>query len=256
MRYGAIVSGRLDVITVSLEEDRYSKPGDIYQIELHTDRPFTPEDEANIITQSLTLEQQFPDLKVLYVETCNEGKITIQVQDVGPGAFSVGGLISWMPQIFILIGIALVAYTLWQVYQTNPLMMWALVVVGGAVAFYLIAGPALKGLPTATAIRTETKEKLKYEGQQSADVNLENWRKSVNSQRISSQTSIQEKTAELNKELKKPAKKQDTTAVAELQREIDEYSDELKKANASLEEIGRLEKELAQAKIEAYKKKS
>lgn len=140
--YGNKVSGRR--VPQRLAE---TKPGDVFEFQIQT-APF--ENEDCIITKLLTLEQSFPDLKVLYVETDPEGMVTLQITDAGPGQISIGGVISLIPHLFILIGIVVIGIILWQVMQTQPYLVWLLLLAGGAVMVYYFVG---KGLASVATIR-------------------------------------------------------------------------------------------------------
>lgn len=143
--YGNKINGTLKAATatLSLGQDVMTKPGDILQIELRTQEGFDPDLEQDAITQVLVLEKQFPDLQVLYVETCNCGKITLQVMDKGPGQISGFALLNALPMILVLIGIVVVGYLLWQVSSgPNAWVLPVLLVVGGAVVFFFLVAPS------------------------------------------------------------------------------------------------------------------
>lgn len=151
MQYGARVSGILKPLFV--DSLSMSKPNEIYELHIETDGV---SDEAMAIQQALMLEEQFPDLKVLYVET-TPNRITMQITDIGPSPWSFSGVFSAIPAIFVIVGIIIVGVILLQVYQTNPLILWGLVLIGGVVTFYLLLGERLAFLKPEH-IRTEGKE--------------------------------------------------------------------------------------------------
>lgn len=221
MDYGSKVSGRLVILPETLE-DRYTKEGDIYQLQVHTDRSFTEQNEPQLIEQAFELEKHFPDLKVLYVETQAPNIVTIQFQDVA-GPISIVGILSLIPTVFLLIGFGLVAYILWQVYSDNPILLYGLLVIGGIVAFYLLLGPAMKGgFPTPQEIRRNTNETLRTGGIEPAERNLEELRAAANQQRGSAEKTVQ------RLEAKKELTEQEKPELQGAKRELEEANRALK----------------------------
>lgn len=143
MQFGTKVTGRLKPIYVETLD--LSTPGELYQVDIETEGIV---DEEGAVAQLLTLEQQFPDLKIVYINTDTRSNvITIQFMDKGPGQFSFTGLIGAIPAILGIIFIAVIAFVLWQIYSVNPIWLWALLALGAGVAFFYftsghIAAPA------------------------------------------------------------------------------------------------------------------
>lgn len=152
--YGNRVNGVLKSVPETLG---YTKPSEVYELHIQTEQ-FPEEDESTAIDMLMTLEQKFPDLQILHAESDSNGLIKLQFMDKGPGQISFGGLFSAIPAIFIIVGIILVGYLLWQVYQTQPIALWAVALIGGVIAFFLIAGERMPKLPEIGAIRKKTKE--------------------------------------------------------------------------------------------------
>lgn len=151
--YGNRISGILKPIPETLG---YSKQNEVYELHIQTE-PFPEEDESIAIDMLMALEQKFPDLKVLHVESEAQGLIKVQFMDKGPGQISFGGLFSALPAIFIIVGIVIVAIILWGVLQQNPVLLWGLALIGGAVGFFILISDRLKTPPSIGAIRTEAK---------------------------------------------------------------------------------------------------
>jgi hypothetical protein len=147
MQYGTKINGRLQpkYITALGEagtDSNMTKPGEIYQFDIDVDQ--IP-DETTAIQQTLTLEDKYPDLKVLYVETNPQtNKVTLQVADTG-GDWDLGGILQDLPYFFIIAGIVIVGIILWQVYQQNPVYLYALLLIGGAITFFILVGSQLGG---------------------------------------------------------------------------------------------------------------
>ena len=217
MLYGKKVQGRLVNVPETLG---YTKPGEVYELQIDTE-PFN--DETSAIQQLLTLEEQVPDLKVLFIDTCPDGKVVMQIQDVGPGSISIGGLFSLIPSVFVLIGIIVVGVMLWQVMAQNPVLIYLLALAGGTVLFFYFIG---KHIPSPSIIRTvSTKEKKpsRY------DV-LDSRRKAANR----SLTSAEDRMTRA-RERKRTAQ---TTAEKQIaQREIDDVKSDIKEAEDRLKTI-------------------
>lgn len=144
MQYGKFVAGKLEPRFV--ESAGLSAPGGIYQADIETDG--IP-DEAAAIAQLLMLEEQVPDLKLLYINTnVSTGVITMQFTDLGPDSFSFIGLMGAMPVLLGLILVAVVAYTLWTVYSSSAWLLWAMLALGAGVAFFYFTSGKIS-MPTA-----------------------------------------------------------------------------------------------------------
>ena len=168
--YGQKAKGRLVVMPVKFADTGYTQPGEVYEIHLDT-TSFVGQEEA-VIDQLMLLESRVPDLKIVYAEACDCGmKVKFQVVDTGPGQWSIAGIFSILPAIFVLIGVGIIAYMLWKVYSDMPILL----VVGGVAAaflafYYLTGGKFFQGItspytrgpegkaPTGTQ-KLETKEK-------------------------------------------------------------------------------------------------
>jgi len=158
MQYGTKVQGRLQfmpVASLAPDETYYTQPGEVYEFQLDTE-PFDNHEEA--IAQLLTLEQEFADLEVVYVETCWKGKVTLQIRDKGPGSISITGVVSLIPTIFVLIGVIVVGIMLFQVMESSPILIWLLALAGGATIFYYFIG---KYLPEPKKIYEKEREEVK-----------------------------------------------------------------------------------------------
>lgn len=132
MQYGTKVNGRLEPRFIETAD--LTDAGKVYQVDIETSGIV---DEASAIEQLLTLEQQFPDLQIVYIETNrNTNMIQLQFVDAGPGQFSFTGLLGAMPMLLGVVFIGVVAFVLWQVYSTNPILLWALLALGAGVAFF------------------------------------------------------------------------------------------------------------------------
>lgn len=149
MRYGLRIQGRLVAVPESL---RVSKPGEVIEFHVYTDEPF--DDDKAPISQLMLLEQQYPDLKVEYVETFPVQKtVVLQVRDMGPGGFVVGGIVSLIPTVFILIGLVVVGIIAWDVIQSQAdWLLWLGLFAAAGIVFYYFVG---KTIPSPKAIRTE-----------------------------------------------------------------------------------------------------
>ena len=168
MRYGRKIQGRLVAVPESL---RVSKPGEVYELHIYTDEPF--EEDTALFNQLLLLEQQYPDLKVEYVETWSAEKtIVLQVKDLGPGGFAIGGIISLIPTLFILIGIVVVGYILWQTLETNPILLWLGALAGGVIIFYYFIGAKLDK-PTTIRTKAESDSTAKRASAKLSQLNSE-----------------------------------------------------------------------------------
>lgn len=143
MHYGTKVNGRLEPHFIETADLTNAK--EVYQIDIETSGIV---DEAGAIDQLLTLEEQFPDLRVVYIETDrNTNTIHLQFADAGPGQFSFTGLLAAMPAILAVVFIAVLAFTLWTVYASNPILLWALLALGAGVAFFYLTSTQIK-MPT------------------------------------------------------------------------------------------------------------
>ena len=217
MLYGKKVQGRLVNVPETLG---YTKPGEVYELQIDTE-PFN--DETAAIQQLLTLEEQVPDLKVLFIDTCPGGKVVMQIQDVGPGALSIGGLFSLIPSLFIVIGIIVVGVMLWQVMEQNPVLIYLLALAGGAIMFFYFIGSKL---PAPSIVRVgppKERKPTRYEV-------LESRRKAANR----SLTSAGDRMTRA-RERKRTATTQTEKGIA--QREIDETKEDIKEAEDRLKTV-------------------
>lgn len=156
MLYGSRVSGRLVPIA---DLSALSKPGEVFEIHIETDG--IP-DEQMVIQQLLTLEQQFEDLRVLYIET-DGTNIKMEVTDIGPSGWTFAGIVTAIPTVLILIGVTIGAIFLWQIVTTAHPVLLLLVGLGGIMLFLSVAGIWEK-IPKPIQIRTkaeETKSEIK-----------------------------------------------------------------------------------------------
>lgn len=130
--YGNKAKGRLAVMPAKFADTGYSQPGEIYEFHLDT-TSFVGQEEA-VIDQLMTLESRVPDLKIVYAEACDCGmKVKFQIMDKGPGSIGFGGILALLPAIFVLIGVGIIAYMLWKLYNDVPVLL----VVGGVAAAFL-----------------------------------------------------------------------------------------------------------------------
>lgn len=90
-----------------------TRPRTSYQVDLQT-QGLTAENEGLAISQLLSLEDQYPDLRILHVETNpDQQTITMQFMDAGPGQWSLTGFLSSLPTLFMVFAIGVVGYMLW-----------------------------------------------------------------------------------------------------------------------------------------------
>ena len=130
--YGQKAKGRLAVMPAKFADTGYTQPGEVYEIHLDT-TSLVGQEEA-VIDHLLLLEQQVPDLRVVYAEVCDCGeKVKFQIMDTGPGSIGIGGILALLPAIFVIIGVGIIAYMLWKLYNDVPVLL----VVGGVAAAFL-----------------------------------------------------------------------------------------------------------------------
>lgn len=245
MQYGSKVAGRLVPIDPNVQ--RLSEPQGIYEILIQTeDIP----DEQMAIQQLLTLEKQFEDLRVLYVETVGND-IRMQIIDMGPGAWSLWGIASLIPVILVSVLIIVVGLGIWQIVSMNPIILF-LVILGGIALVITTAGVKI---PTPKQIRTETKDKLKGEGTEAADANLEQTRISASNQLSSATKRYQDAEKDLRGEFRKKPKNRNEELIAELKAEKAKAETAINKATITLDEVEDLLTELAKMRIEKERKK-
>lgn len=156
MYYGSRVNGVLKPVPETLG---YTQPGEIFELQIETQG--VPDEEA-AITQLLQLEQSTPDMQILYIETNRQtGTIMMQFMDKGPGDISFGGLFSTIPSLALIVGIIIVGYLLWQLYQgPQSWLIVPLMIVGGIVALYLITGEKM-GVFKPSPVRTKGEKEPK-----------------------------------------------------------------------------------------------
>lgn len=167
MLYGSRVSGRLVPIA---DLSALSKPGEVFEIHIETDG--IP-DEQIAIQQLLTLEQQFEDLRVLYIET-DVANIKMQITDVGPGAIDIWSVLYGLPAILIVGAIVVIALIGYQLFTTQPTWVWFLAL-GAVLALWgipKILRPAREALPSLKELRSEVKKTKEEEGTISAEEKL------------------------------------------------------------------------------------
>jgi len=140
LQYGQKIRGKLvekhlpSERTLIATADDLTVAGGVYQIDLETNG--VPNPQA-AIDQLLLLEDQEPDLKILHINADPKSTvITIQFMDKGPGQFSFTGLLASMPILLGLVFIVVIAYVLWTVYSSNPLILLFLGAIGAGVAFF------------------------------------------------------------------------------------------------------------------------
>ena len=154
MQFGSRINGRLVNLPATLG---LTKPGDIYEV--YIDTQGIP-DETTAIQQLLTLEQQVPDLKVLYVQTdATTNRIVLQFIDAGPGQFGLETVLMWLPQVLIIAGIVTVAmflFGLLPTLQTLPSWIWYIAVIGGAL---LVGAWLTRGVSRPAEIAAVAREK-------------------------------------------------------------------------------------------------
>lgn len=127
--YGAKVEGKREPVDLNVQSA--SIAGGIYELIVETE-PF--QDNSALFDQLLSLEQIIPDLKVVYIETCQNGKITLQFIDVGPGQFGWEMMLAYLPQLLLVAGIIMIAASLFGVIpelQRIPAWAWYLLGIGG-----------------------------------------------------------------------------------------------------------------------------
>ena len=113
-------------------------PGWVYEIQALADRPVpNPEEFANLIVEKFA--EKFPDVKIYYIYIDGE-EVRIQLS-ASPVAWS--DILGFLPLIFALVGLALVAVAVWGVLQTIPSWAWACLI-GGILILWLL--PTLTGL--------------------------------------------------------------------------------------------------------------
>jgi len=245
MQYGSRVNGRL--VPKFVDSLSTTKPSEIFEVAIEVDG-LTVANENEAITQLLTLEQQFPDMKILYVDTCTEAqKIIMQFTDVGPCFISFSGVFGAIPALFMILGIAIIGYLLWQVMQTNPLLLWGLAIIGGVVAFSLLFPSQLRGLtpgpirhpkiPTTRVGRGEltTEEKKR--------IRLTDQLRNLKNERIATESEgrvLREQIGKWNKDLKKAKRKKDKSLAATLERNI---KDAKKRERELVKESGDINRE-------------
>lgn len=109
MQFGSKVAGRLQPIEIT----DLSTPNETYQIDLFVDQVA---DGETAIQQLLELENQFPDLEILYIDACPlKTCITVQLRDVGPGQFGFETILASMSALLAVLGITLIAVSIWGI---------------------------------------------------------------------------------------------------------------------------------------------
>jgi len=122
MQYGSRVNGVLKPVP---EELGYTQPGEVFELQMETGG--IP-DETAAITQLLQLEQNTPDMQILYIETNQQtGTITMQFMDKGPGAIILSGLLTSIPTLLIVGSVIIVGYFLWIVMQPTTTNQWLVI---------------------------------------------------------------------------------------------------------------------------------
>lgn len=248
MQYGSKINGRLIPIIATLDTLPITKPGEIFELEIQTEGIT---DETVVIQQLLTLEDTTTDLKILYIDTNRQNNIiTMQIQDAGPAGFSLSGFLTTMPSILILMGVVVAAYLLWQLYTQNPIWLWVIAALGGAIAFYLLLGERITQIPQPAKIITEghTKDKDLRE-------NIKVQSTSLNSERMTIKTTLTDIRDAQNKVREDTERLENEYAKIKKQKKpSDEQKERLKILPDEMRELQRKDREYSATQA-AYQKR-
>jgi hypothetical protein len=140
-----------------------TRPRSSYQVDLQT-QGLTSENEGIAISQLFTLEQEYPDLRILYVETNPEDQnVAIQFADVGPGQFSLAAFLTSLPSLLMFGAIIIIGYVLWSFIQPSTMNQWAIVALGAIGVGLTLYLAFWTRIPAPQTIRTGSTEKIDKE---------------------------------------------------------------------------------------------
>jgi hypothetical protein len=200
MLYGTKVNGRLEPRFIETAD--LSSPSEIYQIDIETGGI---SDEAGAIQQLLTLEEQFPDLKILCIETDrNTNNIRMQFADTGPGQFSFTGLLAAIPILLGIVFVGVIAYVFWQIYTTNPILLWALLALGAGIAFFFFTQGKIQ-FPTQPIYKKE--KTLQEREQRLKEERLNYLEKKLQEEKAEKEVKVAQTKVEVAEKSKEKAKK-------------------------------------------------
>lgn len=109
------------------------------------------------------MEQQVPDLKVLYIET-QPNFIVLQIADVGPGEWNVASVLGGFSAALIVVGIIGVAFIGYQLFTSQPSWIW-FALFGVIVVFWAlpkVIGPIAR-IPSGATSRSKKRRKTAEE---------------------------------------------------------------------------------------------
>jgi len=251
VRFGSKVNGRL-VAVPETAGDKLTNPGEVYQFDIYTENAFHEQDSELIAGQLMQLENQVADLKIEYIETFpDDGIVTVQIRDAGPGQIMLSGLASLIPVLFIVIGIFVAGFILWQALETNPILLWLGLLAGGVIIFYTFIGGKIT--PTQVRVSKAKDDKSENFRQKLASLDkeriaYENRSEQARHNKDQELTDVRTLQAEI-KELKSKRDKQKTTKdKAAVSREITKVKDRLEAKKTKAEKY---EKEMNEASAEA-----
>jgi hypothetical protein len=163
--YGRKLRGRYVAVTqtqvaTAAGEDRITKPGEVYEYLIQTQDTFNDEEA---IAQLLQLETQRADLKIECIETAPK-QITLQVRDIGPGGWVIGGLFSLIVPLFAIVAIVIMAVFAWQLLEQQPGLFLLGVISVGVILFFqsfkISAPSSFRSSSSSTSSSKQSKSKL------------------------------------------------------------------------------------------------
>lgn len=146
------VGNRITGTKKPLSQQASLAQGKVYEVEVKASTGIMdPQSIINYLCGKMS--ESYPELKINYInvdpqtQTITIQFISIDARTLGlepqPQRLFVATLLTWLPAILTLIGIAVVGVSIWEIIGTIPWYMWAILAAGVALIFF---APTITGL--------------------------------------------------------------------------------------------------------------